>query len=326
MKRRVLWLIALLTASIMDINAVSVTITDGIDNKEVKTKMEKAIARILNEVNAAQASHRNLNFSVMGVNDYVQSSLAGLWNNTPFICTDDEIVERCITTGTGYEVRNIPLLMKPTGERPFNEDHYQEAVISFDKHGNVESFLLTISTNHYMNIIKENKGNTDLRRRQMIINYVEQFRTSYVKKDLKFLNQVFSDDALIITGNVITQKHPEGYMTQKVRYNKQNKKQYLESLRGIFQRNSYIDVKFDSIGLLRHPTNPNFYGVTLIQHWASGREGRKGYSDIGYVFLLWDFKNEDAPKIHVRTWQAEEFKGKKLKRNEVFSFGDFNIK
>ena len=305
----------------MSASAVNVTITDGIDNPNVKYRIENGIARILNEVNAAQSAGRELNFAAMGnLNIRVQQSMAMLWENTPFICTDEEIIEHCITTGTGYQVRNIPLMMKPTGERYFNEDEYQEAVISFDRQGNVESFYLCISMNLYMNVIKSNIELTDLRRRQMILDYVEQFRTSYNQKDINFLNQVFSDDALIITGRVITQKQPEGFMTQKIRYNKQNKQQYLNNLLKVFKTTKYIHVSFDDIEVMRHPTNPNFYGVTLHQGWTSNT-----YHDEGYIFLLWDFRNEDAPEIHVRTWQPDRIGGKELARDEIFTLSDFDI-
>ena len=296
------------------------SISDGIDNATIKSKMEKEVSMLLSEINSAHIQERSLDFSKMGLNNRVQQSLAMLWDNTPFVCTDDEIIEHCITTGTGYQVRNIPLMMKPTGERLFNEDDYQEAVISFDRQGNVESFYLCISMNLYMNVIKSNIELTDLRRRQMILDYVEQFRTSYNQKDINFLNQVFSDDALIITGKVITQKQPEGFMTQKIHYNKQSKQLYLNNLKRVFKTNKYIHVSFDDIEVMRHPTNPNFYGVTLHQGWTSNT-----YHDEGYIFLLWDFRNEDAPEIHVRTWQPDRIGGRELARDEIFTLSDFDI-
>lgn len=300
---------------------VSFSISDGIDNAALKSKIESGVSRMLSEINAAESEERSLNFAAMGqLNLRVQQSMAMLWENTPFVCTDEEIIEHCITTGTGYQVRNIPLMMRPTGEREFNEDEYQEAVISFDRQGNVESFYLCISMNLYMNVIKSNIELTDLRRRQMILDYVEQFRTSYNQKDINFLNQVFSDDALIITGRVITQKQPEGFMTQKIRYNKQSKEQYLNNLRHVFKTTKYIHVSFDDIEVMRHPTNPNFYGVTLHQGWTSNT-----YHDEGYIFLLWDFRNEDAPEIHVRTWQPDRIGDKELARDEIFTLSDFDI-
>lgn len=322
MKKLLLIFLAALATISVEADNVIFSVSDGIDNAAIKSKIETGVSRMLSEINAAQEAGRSLNFSAMGnIGTRVQQSMAMLWENCPFECTDEEIVEHCITTGTGYQVRNIPLLMKPTGEREFNEDEYQEAVISFDKQGNVESFYLSISMNLYMNVIKANLELTDLRRRQMILDYVEQFRTAYNQKDINFLNQVYSDDALIITGRVITSKHAEGFTTQKVQYNKQSKEQYINNLRGIFKRNSYIKVTFDEIEVMRHPVNPNFYGVTLLQGWTSGR-----YHDDGYLFLLWDFTDENAPQIHVRTWQPDKIGGKPLPKDEVFTLDDFDIK
>ena len=314
-----LFVVAMIAASSKAGN-VTFTISDGIDNAAIKSKIESSVSRMLTEINAAQAAGRTLNFGAMGVDTRVQQSMAMLWENSPFVCTDEEIIEHCITTGSGYQVRNIPLMMKPTGEHEFNEDEYQEAVISLDKQGNVESFYLSISMNLYMNVIKSNLELTDLRRRQLILDYVEQFRTAYNQKDINFLNQVFSDDALIITGKVITTKHAEGFTSQKIQYNKQSKEQYIKNLRGVFQRNSYIKVTFDEIEVMRHPVNPNFYGVTLLQGWTSG-----SYHDDGYLFLLWDFTDENAPQIHVRTWQPDKIGGKPLPKDEVFSLSDFDI-
>ena len=321
MKKILLIFLTIASTCYVAANNVNFTISDGIDNAVIKSKIESEVSQMMNEINAAQAAGRDLNFSAMsGVGTRVQQSMSMLWENSPFLCTDEDIVEHCITTGSGYQVRNIPLMMKPTADREFNEDEYQEAVISFDKKGNVESFYLSISMNLYMNVIKANLELTDLRRRQLILDYVEQFRTAYNQKDINFLNQVFSDDALIITGKVIMQKHAEGFSTPKIQYNKQSKEQYIKNLRGVFARNSYIKVTFDEIEVMRHPVNPNFYGVTLLQGWTSG-----SYHDDGYLFLLWDFTNENAPQIHVRTWQPDRIGGKPLPKDEVFSLSDFDI-
>ena len=292
---------------------------DGIDNTTVKAKMERTMSSFLTEVNNAQSSKRALNFGGMGLSTNVQSSVSMLWENSPFECTDDEIMEHCIQTGSGYQVRNIPLMMRPT-DSSFNEDEYQEAVFSFDRNGNMESFYLTLSMNLYMNIIKSNKSVTDLRRRQLILDYVEHFRTSYNQKDINFLTQVFSDDALIITGKVIKQTKDGIPMPDKIQYKKQTKQEYLGNLRRVFAANKYIKVTFDEIEVMRHPVNADFYGVTLHQGYTSDR-----YHDDGYIFLLWDFRNESAPQIHVRTWQPDRINGGKLPKDEVFNLSDFDI-
>lgn len=299
---------------------VQISISDGIDNQSVKTKMETKMSALLTEINAAQASGRALNFANLNLSSSVQMSLSMLWENSPFICTDEEIVERCLTTGTGYQVRNIPLMMKPRADRSFGESEYQEAVISFDRQGNIESFYLSISMNLYMNVIKNNKEITDLRRRQLILDYVEQFRTSYNTKDIQFLEQVFSDDALIITGKVISQKKDNMKLPDKIVYKKQTKQEYLTNLRRVFANNSYIKVTFDDIKVMRHPVNPNFYGVTLHQGYTSSN-----YHDDGYLFLLWDFTDENQPQIHVRTWQPDQINGDRIPDDEIFSLNDFDI-
>ncbi len=299
---------------------VQISISDGIDNQQVKTKMETKMSALLTEINAAQASGRALNFANLNLSSSVQMSLSMLWENSPFMCTDEEVVERCLTTGTGYQVRNIPLMMKPRADRNFGESEYQEAVISFDRQGNIESFYLSISMNLYMNVIKNNKEITDLRRRQLILDYVEQFRTSYNTKDIHFLEQVFSDDALIITGKVISQKKDNMKLPDKIVYKKQTKQEYLTNLRRVFANNSYIKVTFDDIKVMRHPVNPNFYGVTLHQGYTSSN-----YHDDGYLFLLWDFTDENQPQIHVRTWQPDQINGGRIPDDEIFSLNDFDI-
>lgn len=311
----------LLAASIFAEDAVTVKLAGGLDdNAPLRDRMASELTVMLTEINAAQAAGRDLDFHRMNVSQAVSRSMSMLWENTPFVCTDTEIVGTVLTTGTGYQVRNIPLMMKPSGNRAFNEEEYQEAVVSFDKAGNVESFYLSISMNLYMNVIKSNLQLTDLRRRQLILDYVEQFRTAYNQKDIKFLEQVFSDDALIITGRVIMQKHEEGFATPEIKYNKQSKQQYIKNLRGTFSRAKYIHVTFDDIEVMRHPTNPDFYGVTLHQGYTSSN-----YHDDGYLFLLWDFTDENKPQVHVRTWQPDKIGGKPLPKDKVFSLSDFDI-
>ena len=80
---------------------VRMTISDGIDNAQIKGKMESTISAILTEVNKAQAEGRDLRLGAIGVPENVQVSMSMLWENSPFVCTDDEIVEHCLTTGSG---------------------------------------------------------------------------------------------------------------------------------------------------------------------------------------------------------------------------------
>ena len=271
MKKNLIFLLMFVAQNIMADVTVQI---DGIDNTTVKAKMERTMSAFLTEVNNAQSSKRALNFGGMGLSTNVQSSVSMLWENSPFECTDEEIMEHCIQTGSGYQVRNIPLIMRPT-DSSFNEDEYQEAVFSFDRNGNMESFYLTLSMNLYMNVIKSNKSVTDLRRRQLILDYVEHFRTAYNQKDKEFLEAVFSDDALIITGKVIPQRVRDNIqLPARVEYTRQTKRQYMTKLSQIFAANKHIKVTFDEIRVVMHPTKSEWYGVTLHQGWTSDRVSR----------------------------------------------------
>ena len=326
MKKVLLVITLLASANILAADKVTVRISDGIEDNVIKEKMEGVISAILTEANAAHEEKRELKYSALGIPSSVQGALSSLWDNSPFVSMDTEIVERCLTTGTGYQVRNIPLILKPLNPTDIEEDEdYQEAVVSFDKQGNLVSFYLSISMNLYMNVVRDNKEVTDLRRRQLILDYVEQFRTAYNQKDLDFLEAVFSDDALIITGKVIKRTADGIRLPDKIEYKKQTKKEYLSRLAVVFQNNKQIRVTFDEIEVMRHPAHKDFYGVTLHQGYSSDR-----YHDDGYLFLLWDFRNEDYPQIHVRTWQPDSYdpdgKGnRRIPKDEIFSLSDFDI-
>lgn len=328
MKRLMLLLFAwVATATIQAADKVTLRISDGIENETVKVKMEQTISSILTEANAAHEQRREMDYSIMGIPSSVQGAISALWENSPFVSMDTEIVEHCITTAIGYQVRNIPLILKPLNASDIDTDEdYQEAVVSFDRQGNLVSFYLSISMNLYMNVIRDNKELSDLRRRQLILDWVEQFRTAYNQKDINFLDAVYSEDALIITGKVIKRKSADGIrLPDKIIYNKQDKRSYLSRLSTVFRKNRLIKVNFDEIEVMRHPVNKDFYGVTLHQGYTSDN-----YHDDGYLFLLWDFTDELHPQVHVRTWQPDAYSkdGKNISRipkDEIFGLSDFEI-
>lgn len=304
-------------------DVVTVTISDGVENPSLKAKMERLMSTLFTEANAAREAQRAMNYASLGVSDDVQTSLSMLWDNSPFVCLDTEIVEHCISTSSGYQVRNLPLQLVEAEEG----DDYQEAVVNFDKQGNMISFRLAISTNLYMNVIKSNLELVDLRRRQLILDYVEQFRTAYNQKDLNFLEAIFSEDALIITGQVIERKAGDGMkLPDQIKYTKHTKRQYLDKLKVIFGKNKQIRVAFDEIEVMRHPADVDVYGVTLHQGYSSDT-----YHDDGYLFLLWDFQDETHPQIHVRTWQPDAYDKngtgvkERIPKSEIFSLADFDI-
>lgn len=312
--------------------AVEVIITDGLKNVQLKQKMERSLSALLTEVNAAHEKERKIDFASLRLPSDVQMTLSMLWENSPFLCIDELVSQKCLQKKNGeFQVRNIPLLLIQQGQEGVSEgDEYQEAVVTFDKGGNICGFHLAISMNLYMNVLKHGKDVTDHRYREMILDFTERFRTAYNEHNINFLDAVFSDDALIITGKVIERKNPDGIrLPDEVIYKKQTKNQYLTNLKRIFNndKKNLIRVDFDEIKVMRHPNeSPEYkycYGVTLHQSYKSAT-----YSDEGYLFLLWDFTDENKPKIHVRTWQPDAYSkdGKTKERiaeDEIFCIADF---
>lgn len=312
--------------AILKAELVSVTLTydKSYTNTGMVAKLENSLAAVLSEINAAQDANRELKLVGMNMDDFAIQSLSMLWANVHFYCDDEEVVDRLWIFENGFMVRQIPLIITPEGET-FGSGTYQEAVIEFDTSGKIVDFRMALDAQLAESMEKCGQV-VQLERRMVILSYCERLRTAYNTKDINFLQQAFSEDALIITGSVIQTKEN----TIKVTYKKQNKDQYLSGLRRAFIRNKWIDVKFGQIGdggetggcpgITQSTTNPNYYGVRLRQEWRSST-----YSDEGYIFLLWDFTDENHPVIHVRTWQPEWIGGEKLPQNEIFSLSDFDL-
>ena len=325
----VLWCVCLFAGfPLFAYNQVRLVISEGIADQRLKEKMEHAVSVVMTEINRSQEKNMaKLSFSDAYIEKDAMAEINMLWENEHFRCVEEEVVEKGLTTFSGYQVRGIPLIVNAATED--QELGYQEAVINFDKNGVITSFYYTINPELYSKLRWTQSQNkkyevTDIRERMMILDYVEHFRTSYNQKDLKFLRQVFSDDALIITGKVVkmrkTEVMPSG---SRVIYTTQTKQQYLDNLSRAFKAAAYIKVTFDDVVIVEHPTLKGVYGVTVHQKWNTYR-----YSDEGYVFMMWDFRNPDMPQIHVRTWQPDyidKAKGEKLKPTDVFSLGDFDL-
>lgn len=165
---------------------------------------------------------------------------------------------------------------------------------------------------------------TDAKSRQMILNYVEHLRASYTSKDIDFLKQLFSEHALIVVGTVIRttpQKETRYLAPAQIVYNVKSKQTYLERLKQVFKANKNIQVTFSDFRIMRHPTIPGLYGVSLRQGYTSDL-----YADDGYLFLLWDFRDETAPRIHVRTWQPSMLDEQTpLPEESIFQISNFNL-
>lgn len=299
------------------------TIVDigSIDDNTIKTRMDENASKLLTEINFAFANETVPSLVGIDMTPDAKSAVLAIWETSPYRCKETEIIDDIYKFHSGdMQLRNIPLYIKEADSSGKN----QEGVIVFTKTGTIANFYLGIGDKQWEKVMKEGKGFTDLIRREIILNFVENFRTAYNRKDIGFLKSVFGEDTLIITGKVIRDKSLDGNdMSQnipqeKIVYTRQIKSEYMASMQKIFAANSYINIKFEELQVVQHKKYPDYYGVTIKQLWSTAR-----YSDAGYIFLLIDFKATDNPIIRVRKWQPSKINGKEIDKREVFNIESF---
>lgn len=322
-------LLSLSTASKAEEVSVTLTVDEFTQRPIAMGTAERNLSVVLSEINRAQDAGTILTTRGLPMNDFAIKALVGIWAVTPFYCEDSEVVERAWVFKDGsMMVSHIPVTITPKDES-YGYGTALEAVVEFDKKGNITDFRFALDA--HMSESFEHCGNVASEERQMIIRtYMERFRTAYNRKDINYIEQMFSDDALIITGNVVMSKPSEMSPSQaKVSYTKQTKEQYIRNLKKAFMRNSWINVKFsfDDTGspcgaITQSQKNSTMYGVRVCQDWKSSN-----YSDTGYLFLLWEFPEDGRdPIIHVRTWQPKMVGNVEQKPDDSIStLGGFDL-
>ena len=305
-------------------SGTSIKIVEGLDNEDLKQTMEENLMRMVDDFqNAVDGGSKNVKLSKSYMTSDAIDDLKLIWKSSAMNCPPMNLKCRCLHTSTGYQVRGIPVDMAEADE----DERRQELTVDFTPEGVISNVSISIDLHRYEELMAEKTSDIDYARRQIIVNFVENFRTAYNRRDLKLINSVFSDKALIITGKVLMEKvntdtDRMSRLQSKVVYIKHTKQEYLKRLQNIFRSVKYLNVKFDDIEIVQHPKYDDVYGVTLKQYWHSSV-----YSDEGYLFLMVDFHDADNPLIQVRTWQPyKNNKGEVVtKREEVFHLGSFNI-
>ena len=323
------------SVGVADVYGVEVTLTidEGVERPSSLAAAERNLSQVLTEINRAQSANETVSVKDLQMDEFSKKSLARLWAVTPFYCDDEEVVERCWIFKDGtMMVSHIPFIIMPQGE-DFGRGTYQEGVVEFDSNGNITDFRFSLDAQTAESM--ERCGSVVEKEKQMIIlKYVERFRTAYNMKDIVTIENMFSEDALIITGKVMMKKamSDADVASYKVEYTRQNKQQYISNLKKAFARNKWIDVKFSQIGengeeggcagITRSNIDPTKYGVRLRQSWKSSN-----YSDEGYLFLLWEFPEDGGnPIIHVRTWQPEWVGGERVEPDDdISTLGGFDL-
>lgn len=306
------------------IETSNLIITDGISNEALKKTIEKNVSGFLYACNAAVIKDKTPDLDKSATTGDARKRFMLIWKSSPMACAVSSLERKCLTrpSGGGYQIRNIPVTMYEAPEDKQN----QEIVINLTADGKIDDVFIPVT--QYTDLINANQVTEDPALRLMVLDFVENYRTAYNRKDIKFIESVFSNNAIIIVGNQIRQKPKSdaalrnSLTTTGFEYQVKDKTRYITDLQGIFKRSKYFDIQFSEIMVLQHENYPQVYGVTLKQVWNSSRLK----NDVGYVFLLIDFRDENQPLIHVRTWQPEKYdNGTVLRRDEVFQIGHFDL-
>ena len=303
----------------------SFTISDGaIENEALKTKIERNMTYLLATFRlTAESGKKTISLSRDYMTKDAIDEVEEMWKSSAMSCPPMDLKSRCLHTTTGYQVRGIPVDIHEAVEA----EARQELTVNFNKEGLIDGVSIAIEMNRYEQLMAQQSSDLDYTRRQIIIDFVENFRTAYNRKDIKLLNSMYSDKALIITGKVVMEKpnsdvNKMTLLNNKVVYLSQTKQQYLQRLSNVFNKTRYINVSFSDIDVVQHPKYDDIYGVTLRQVWHTDN-----YRDEGYLFLMIDFHDEYRPLVQVRTWQPykDDAGNVVTTDDEIFHLGSFKI-
>lgn len=141
--------------------------------------------------------------------------------------------------------------------------------------------------------------------RMVMANFLENYKTAFALKRLDYIESIFDDNALIITGSMVKaapkSSENQSYLDNKlVKYNRRTKSEYIESLRRCFASNQFINIRFADNDISKMKTGKDQFAILVKQDYYSSN-----YSDTGYLFLMLDMHDPKQPIIKVRTWQPD---------------------
>lgn len=219
--------------------------------------------------------------------------------------------------------RSFPMSFSfKSSARKFTED----VVFHFNPEGKVTEVAFALD-DRYADEILNNKNDKyyDNDAKQVIVNFLERYKTAFALKRMDYIESIFSGDALIIVGSVL--KKADNYTDMakmrikedEVRYTRLTKNEYMNNLARCFDSNEYINIRFadktvTSANSIRG--NNHLYTIQIKQDYFS-----QTYSDTGYLFLLLDIEDPQRPIINVRAWQPE--KDSRFKADGRISLNDF---
>lgn len=289
---------------------VRVILTDG-PGRDVVSMLERHAGAVMTAINRYKPGQGGIQLPAdigTGEGAYGLERLNELIKTSGIQTNAGELRSQVIMLNQNtYEIRRMYVTSdSSSGNRSL------ELILNFDADGKLVDARFAIEEHQFNMIIQDAISLEDDYRRRVIINFLEQFKTAYNRKDVDYIDLQFSDKALIITGTRISEFGDSGSLVrtrdnevvrERFRLNRQTKAEYIDRLRNvIFKNNDFVNVDFSGVNILKHPDYDEIYWVQVFQKWSSST-----YSDEGYLSFMIDFSNEDQPLIYVRAWQPEPF-------------------
>ena len=186
----------------------------------------------------------------------------------------------------------------------------EDVVFAFDADGKIDNVSFGLGQEATKELLCERAAwPEDVR--EMLIEFLENYKTAYSLRRLDYIKSIFADDAIIIVGNVAKRKSAQAIAEnnisiegkQIITYNKMTKSEYLVRLANTFRRNEFINLRFTSndVQKLTKFKESELYAIQLEQEYNSSL-----YADKGFLFLLVDMTDKNEPLIKIRTWQPNE--------------------
>jgi hypothetical protein len=265
----------------------------------------KAIDKTIKSINSKNYSSARKQFTQYGYNIYeklIKYGDAKVLNssNLHFIKYNDKVICRSVPMSFSFKTNNKKFI--------------ENVVFEFNKNKKIDNLTFELSSTALNDIA--NKKVWSEYDRLVLINFLENYKTAYALQRINFINQIFAEDALIITGTIVkVNPIKDNYHRNKiVKYNKQSKEEYIKKLKYLFNRKEFVNIKFEKSKIRKAGKGGNIYGIQIKQNYISSN-----YGDEGYLFLMVDMNEPDRPIIHVRTWQPT------LQKNEhIYGLSDFN--
>ena len=149
------------------------------------------------------------------------------------------------------------------------------------------------------------------RDRLTLITFLEDYRTAYCLRDIKYIQQVFSDDAYIIVGKVLKKSDKKFNDNAElindlndggVVYTRYSKEEYIRNLQRSFLSKEFVNIRFEECNVAKgYNSKDGIYAVQVRQLYYSNN-----YSDDGILTIAIDMRNDINPLVRVRVWQQEK--------------------